>query len=1523
MSIAGILSNRGDIYQTLVAFDWALTVLIDPDYQWIEIDSTAHLVDDVVIGKADGSLICCQCKKNEPNFRAWSISNLSDELDKAALELANNGQVQVRFYSRDGFGKLAKLHEYSSLHSNETDYLAELTKEHKKTNSDLAACINAQAPNLSAYEFIRRTYFETSQGFDRMESLLRERLQRMVSNSDVAYNALYTRLAKLSGRTGNTKSPVSSQHRLTKEDIKKILHESGSMLVQQIDESEVRQSFANTSSIGRHWNQSIAGHYIPSPVVDELLKAVDAKARSVLLTGPPGSGKTCVMLGLQKALEQRMQTSSDLVSLFIQSREFVDLATAQDRQAHGLPEKWVEQATRLAEGAHVIVVIDSLDVLSIAREHNILTYFLAQIDQLLLVPNITVVTACRDFDRKYDRRIATRQWDCELTCPPLSWEDEIVPLLNKLEIDSANIDAATHQLIRNPRELAMFVELAQRDGSFNVVTSQALGQRYLDAIVGGDHELGSAAMQAIEDIADEMLRSRSLSISIQRFNASDDILRRLQSLNILLVTHDGQLTFGHQTLLDVLVISGALRRGVSLNEFIQNLPPVPFVRPSIRSFVEQLASGDRLKFRQQLRAVLQGNSAFHIRRLVAEVFAKQKPHDGDWSMIRNLHTNHREIFQVIYSQASSIEWHCFWLAHLVPTLKEAQNTRELITHIYRVRHWANEDAESVLSFWMEAMALDWLDSSSIAESLVFSLSDLSSENLLLATPLLKQVLNMPKPEYGLLGRLVANSVIAGALDDKALWDYIAGEVAEDDLLRFNFNNKLRCEPHEFGGKDENFLRNRMISSTVLLDLALETLESWSQFLETNRGAVLQKKYRYGFLDGTSYNDARTQSEHNFKNGKQVLLGAIEAAVLEHAQSHSDWWQDNRERLCFNSEGSLVYFSILALTANPEKNKDLIGRFLCDSKLLEFALSYELGTLLQAAFIYLDSHQQDLILATIHALYEEEQASDSRMKFWVLRKQAEYVSAIPCHLRSSAAQTILEEHEKIEGKLYRQPDISRRSGIVVPPFPYEEFLNASDSTIIFLLAHYTGFEGRFDDFLVGGEREVGWQLREASSRHPLRFLELLASHWANIASGFCNDIMDGISEYLARRYGDLQAKNTWVPVDEPDAIVLANQILYELGRHPSHWRHNRSAAKALKACAHVIKSTEAAERLVFLSLGFVNLREESPFIGGPIDLLTTGINMATGNIAEALMILANNLLEQGVALPELLPPALFLFAGNEHPAVRALILRRLPYLQYQNPKLGWKLFDCAMQDSVGLWDSAELCLYYAYRQHFEKIAPFLKRLLAEGGGKDLETWGRISALSSLEGYIVFADLLKELNTLNATEAWEGAASVWAHTENIKQHREQCLAGIEAGLKANGVHAAVVAQQVGSVFRGEAPLISLPIELIQQYFAVLEANSEKHSRLFGFDEWLNAISQQDPELALAAAEAYLTYADDAKLNLHDINEQLVQLITRLFAEAEEQEESDKGAMLERVVLMQDLLLSLGVDTVEKWLQMADRQ
>lgn len=1521
MSSAGIRSNRGDSYQTLVALNWALTVLSDPEFQWIEIDSATHLVDDVVIGKSDGSLICCQCKKNQTDFRAWSIADLADELDKASRALTRDQQVQVQFFSRSEFGAVAKLREYSTLHGNETDFHANLTDEHKKTNNDLAARINVSASDLSTYEFLRRCSFEISPDFDRMETLLRERLRRLASNSSVAFDALATRLSKLSGRIVDGNLSASTQHRLTKDDLKYILHRSGAMLVPEISTAQVRTSFASTSAIGRSWHRDIAGQRIASPVVGELVAAIEDGNQAILVTGLPGSGKTCVMLSLQEALEQRMEARRDVVPLFIQSREFSDLATAQERQAQGLPEQWVEQAARLAEDTHVIVIIDSLDVLSIAREHGVLTYFLAQIDQLLVIPNVTVITACRDFDRKYDRRIAVREWNYEAQCPPLDWRTEILPLLDKLKVNSTTIDAATRELIRNPRELALFVELAHREGSFNVVTSQALAQRYLDKIVQADPALGNAAMRAIEATADAMLKSRSLSIPYQRFTASLDILRRLESLNVLQDGHDGKLTFGHQTLLDVLVISGAIRQGITLNEFIQGLPPVPFVRPSIRSFVAQLATGEDREFRRQLRAVLTGNAAFHIRRLVAESFAQQVPQADDWPLIRDLRERNREVFQVIYTQASSIEWHQFWFHNLVPALKEVRDSEGISTHIHRVAQWANEDPAGVLEFWTEALALDWLDGDRVAEQLTLSLSKFETENLAMAAPLLEQILKKPKQDHSLLGRTVARCIDAGIVDDRVLWRHIAGDVKEEDVLKFRFDNKLRCQPHEFGDKKENFLIRRMVQSTALLDLALEAIEQWSQIRSAHYGEA-REGFVHGYLNSTSYQDAHSQTDYRHVDSDRILLDAIEAAILDHAQKRSGWWQKNRDRLCSSQEVALCYFSVLALTNYPLDNLDLIGRLLGSRELLKSQLSYELGSLARAGFVFLDRSTQCAVLTTVQSLWEEQVVDDGRHS-WILMKRAEYISAIPCHLRSEEAQSILDTYESKFGTLIRNPSIGMRGGIVSAPFSYELFLSISDYGVVRLLSHYAGYNAH-DDFLAGGEREVGTQLREASSRHPSRFLRLLAASWATISARYSDDIMEGAANYLAHRYGNLQTNAGWEPIENLDAPVLVDLVLDELERHPTHWRLNRSAAKALQACANVVQDAQNAERLVFQAIGFGQLDEESTIEGDSVDLLTTGINMKTGNVAEALMMLANNSQEQNIAMPALLTPALRRFASNQNPAIRAVILRHLPYLQSWNPELGWELFHRAMENSAGLWRFAERCLYYAYHNHFEKVYPLLERICHEGTKKDMETWGRIMALTALAGRIDFDNFLGDLDALGVAEAWQGAASVWTNIGNIRQHREQCFAGIEAGLKSGMPSASAVVKNVNNIFRETTPPIAIPVQLVQLFFRVFESGPEdEHHRLFGFDEWLNAVSQRDPEGALTLAETYLVYVCKSKPYFYDHENQLVQLVTRLFAEAEELEESDNGTMLKRVIAVQDLLLSLGVNSMDEWLKAAERQ
>ena len=1521
MSKAGIQSNRGDGYQTLIAFDWALTVLDDPEFAWLEVDATTLPVDDVVIGKKDGSMICCQCKKNQTSHTAWSVANLADEIEKACQLLSSDPKASVRFYSRSPFGELSALREFSINYPEECSYQANLGKATGATDTQLRAVLSKKTLSLSTYEFLRRTTFEIRGELDSMEALLHERLRRLASNPDAAFNALWRRLDFLGMRVDSTKDQHAAlQHRLTKADLISILHAAGSMLALPMDLKEVHSLFEGVSSIGRAWRRDIAGELLPVPLVSEILSVVDTRPSSILLTGHPGSGKTCVMLTLQETLEQHAKFNSNRIPIFIQSREFADFDTAEDRQAQGLPQDWVERAARLAESTHVVVVIDSLDVLSIAREHKVLDYFLAQIDRLLNLSNITVITACRDFDRQYDRRIAERTWSHEFKCQPLNWTNDIAPLLARHGVETSSIDRTTRQLIQNPRELALYVELASKGGSFNVVTSQALAQKYLDNIVQANSALGSAAMQAIEAIATEMLRLRSLSVASQRLAVSDTMRRSLLSHNVLQQTKDGKLTFGHQTLLDVLVTSDALRQGKTLQEFIQSLPPVPFVRPSIRSFVAQLATNDRHNYRSQLRAALTSSAAFHVRRLIAKSFTEQHPHDDDWSLIRHLRENQPEIFQTIYIEATSLQWHHFWMRHLVPMMKTTNDADGLIRHAHRVSHWKNEDIAGILNFWQELLSLPWINAEQICSQIALYLSQVDLSHAALLAPLIEKLVDRPRQEHDFLGNAIAHCISAGGISDHILWKYIAGSITDEDVIAHNFNNKLHCHPHEFRGDNQNFLGQRMQASIDLLNLVIDAIERWSKIKILRQGEWAAGTL--GFLGHSSYNDTHSQHEIRHIDAEHMLFNSVESAVINLAKANSAWWQENRIRLAFSHEGLLRYFAILACSANPTDNIELVGKILAHQGNIEGGFTYEISSLIRCSFIFLDTNTQDQVVDSLLSIYSD--STNDQHKQWIMMERAKLISAIPCYLRSPVAKELLDSRQSILHPFIHQPEITSRGGTVAAPFSFEIFIGSTNHAILGLLSHYSAPDSphRFD-FLVGGQSEVGWQLKEAASRAPYRFICLLENYWPAIANNFCENIIDGASTYLAHKYGNLQANGQWNPIENPDAQQLSSRILDELERHPHNWHHNRVASNAIQACAHVIRDAEQAERLVFLAAGFINLREQDSIKGDSVDLLTVGINMMRGHAVEALMIVLGYSKEHDFELPELTLPLIYQFARHEHPAIRALILRRLPYLQSHTPDIGWRLFDLAMHASLGLWKFAEPCLYYAYHSHFDVVKPWLDRLYLDKPDKDLATWGRISALASLDGKLNSQDLLLKLQSLDAVDAWRGATSVWTHPENIKSHRQQCINGLEAGLSAGGQHALVVAQKVENIFRNKSNIAILPTTIIRDCFAAFERdNDNRHHRLFGFDAWLNTLAQHNPNQALEISEIYLSYIQRIKPYLHDHDNQLPQLLQRLFSEAEECEEADQGTMLKRVVAVQDMLLGLGVTGVEEWLKASER-
>ena len=1524
MSKAGIQSNRGDGYGTLIAMDYALDVLSNPDKEWLEIDSTTFSVDDIVVGSSNGTKICIQCKKNQPTHNIWTIADLKIDLKKAGELLGNDPDTVVRFYSRSGFA-LSALKEYASNYPSDAEYLANMPNHHCKAKGELTELLRSFAPRVSTYEFLQRTEYTITESLERLKEKLLTRTGQLASSSNAAYQALWTRLDELGMRLRPADvSASNNHHRLTKSDLIAVLCDAGAILTPPFNSSDTLTALRGISGIGRAWRRTIGGETLSFPLVEELIAAIHTKPKSILLTGQPGSGKTCVMLALQEALERRQTLQADLLAVFIQSREFADQTSSIGRQAQGLPDNWVERISRLADDQHVVVVVDSLDVLSIARERTALKYFLAQIDRLLLIANVTIITACRAFDRRYDQIISQRQWGKEFSCPPLDWRHQILPLLTLLDIDCSGIDAPTLSLLTNPRELALFVELAQQHGSFNVVSSQALTARYLAKIVRDNDMLGDAAMHCLEAMADSMLKQRSLSIAEQQFLGTQSVKRALLSHDILRETPGERLIFGHQTLLDALVISAAIRRGETLNEFIRGLSPVPFVRPSIRRFMAQLVTGSRTEFRKQVRTVLSSPNPFHIRRLVAECFAEQLPHDDDWGLLRDLRATIPELFRAIYYQATHLEWHRFWLKHLVPALDQARDGEGLIQHASRIGRWINDDPAGSMQFWLDTLSKEWVNSVQAADQVTFALMSANDEVISIFSPVIQRLIELQKRQHSFLGKLVARCVTAGGIDDSVLWRHITSDVTDENVGDFPFANHLHCGPDEFGNANDGFLSKRMVASTDLLDLSVAAIEHWSQI---KRAKYYSTTSGFGceFLRQSSFSDTHSRTDSRHIDGENMLLNAIESAVIQHAIANSAWWIGNRVRLLSNNEGALRYFAIKACIKAPNKNLTEIGRILTDGQTLDSELAFELGNLSEAAFVKLDPATQILIQAAILDIDSQRDAQADQRR-WTVQRQSQLILSMPTHLRSTLSHSIIAEAERDNWPVERQPQIHQRGGWVRPPFTFEIFLAADDSTVLRLLNHYHGYIQSYDDFLRGGEEEVGVQLQEASSRHPTRFLMLLQNHWSNINSIFCNNILDGVAKFLAYRHGKLTSDSAWQPLEDAAGSDIASLVLDELERHPAHWHHNRDGAKALEACAPVILSTAEADRLVFLAVGYLTLREAPTLSGKDTGLVTIGINMAQGDVADALMGLATHLGEIGIRWPDLLSPVLRAFCTDAHPAIRAVILRRLAYLQQAASELGWELFSMLMHgETKGLWKYAEACLYYAYHRRIDLVQPWLTRLGEQGGDEDLETWGRLSALVGLGNAVYSAKLLARLRAMDSDHAWRGAATVWTEPENWRQNPDTCVAGISAGFKLQNSIALMVASEFCTILQKEHAGLMIPIELVASCFALLatEPPSSRMHRTFGVNGWLNALSMTSPDSALAAAEIYLRYLGRAeKSHLHDHEDQLTQLLTRLFAQAEEQEELDAGVMLRRVVAIQGSFLALGLDGMNDWLKASER-
>jgi hypothetical protein len=311
-----------------------------------------------------------------------------------------------------------------------------------------------------------------------------------------------------------------------------------------------------------------------------------------------------------------------------------------------------------------------------------------------------------------------------------------------------------------------------------------------------------------------------------------------------------------------------------------------------------------------------------------------------------------------------------------------------------------------------------------------------------------------------------------------------------------------------------------------------------------------------------------------------------------------------------------------------------------------------------------------------------------------------------------------------------------------------------------------------------------------------------------------------------------------------------------------------------------------------------------------------INEPRGIAATAAIRLANRLAEKGDAWPELLIPLLRRLASDPVASVRAGILKELPYLHSKEPALGWDLLDrCLITPHPALWELAGEVFYYQLRDQFDRVAPYLNRMLAETPGQADGTWSRLSALAVLEDHITEDDLFHSLKTLDRPALWKGAASVFAANIGQPELAPTCRSGLSRILECC---------QTGEIFFAldQRPMNHVgfhadDLRLVETFIDRIGPSLKRHD-FIGLPEWLATTARRDPFTALPLLEKLainLSAIEHPRLLFHT-----KPLIAALLEVLREADDSDDTQLIARAIALQDEYLTLGLSGMEEMLDKA---
>ncbi len=1500
MSLAGIRSNRGDAYQRSVALYWTVKMLLDKNISGIQVDAVSTpddtkpvYQDDIIILYKNGDRTFIQAKINQAKHEAWKLTDttLNKELESCKSQLLSKPNYEVHFYSRTPFGGFQRLIEESSVHPDLEAFLRDAPQGQIDTFDVITKIWDNDA--ATALSLIKRIRIGPQNGSSEWQDLSHELLKPTFPRANTALELIYNYVDHQHLHLADSKIVLERQ------DILDMLHEHGIHQALACDETKLIRSFRDFSVQGRQWVRSMGGEKIHREELTLLKQAIEQKVPSILLEDIAGGGKTCLLLDLMDDLDEQKET----VSLFIKGDIFASINTLKDLEQYGLPKDFISQCAYLANRRHIVIAIDSLDVLAVGRSHNSLRCFLGMIAGLSKIPNITVVAASRSFDAKYDPLLREMKWGEVISISPLSFNDSIAPLFYKWGYTVSQLSDKLKNVLVIPQNLRLFYELLHKGMTIDEIGEHDLYDIYLQELVEKDANLGQVVLNTLQETSLGLLKLRSYEFQKRSLDVSPDQLQYLLSKQIIMEVGPNQLMFSHQTLADALRIRQAFQNGTTLLAFSTSQPQLPFIRPAVRSLIQTLKNRSPKQCIRQLREFLLSDKvSMHLKRLAVETLAEMEASGHDIALVITLSNQHPQLFRRLLERANNNSW--FLLIHdqLIPNINVKKSQQNTYAIIYFLSKFFKGNEEKVVRIWHRAIDEEWLNIKNLSWLVSSELEKNKNWSIPYLDDFLKKLLENSDDDHSSLGKAICQYIEATGKGDHLLWMYITLNTKPISELDTSSELEFNCNSHDF--LTENYFEERLKVSDELFNSALDYLLSFTQSNNSD--------FYVDFLKNTSYEKRHTHRDIYFGSSTSNFLNAVGEAMKKRCNKNDGCWKSFEPKIRVCDDLGLIYLLIESYHENIIGNVVGISALLTSKNLFKYGnLEFELGTLALAAYPYISNKTREEHQRNILNHYENKERQD----YWALKGMYGDLMWVPASYRLPELFDTFVLCEKKYGtpNLLRQPNITGWSGTVRSPISIDQILNFSNNGLVNVLRHYTNENG-FSDHLLGGLDSVESALSSAANQIPLKFIPIAhLLYQSNAPISSILSIIDGIASHLSHRFGNLQTPN-WKELQPlPDGQALALELLSLVERYGKHDFRKYSHARAIQACSHILKDEQSVDRLCFQLWQLSTSTNPNPNEDNETEsLVGKGINSVRGIAAETVLIICNDRLEKHREITSSLKQLLTRFAKDASMVVRATFLRRFPYFLSKNSEFGWQLIDIITKNgSSRLLKHLEHILYYQYHENFDLVEPYLNKLKLIDDKKSAEAWGRLATLCYLSDYISEEDLWHDLPQQNAA-AKEGLGQVLIANYANKKHASKCLEGLKR---------LFVSQDSESIYfkferslSNKNTLHSVSLETINLFIEY--STSAKPREIDGVFYWLEKNVLHMPNEVLNTLEKVIERFSDGAEPVHfSQKEPLLSTLKSLLQEADL---SDDEEFIDRVLAAQYWFLDKGVQDIEKLIE-----